>query len=315
MHSFEIISIFILDILFGDPKWIPHPVRGMGRAISMLERLLTLFTRRSTMELIAGIFMAVSLPSIAYLLTSYIMLLSYAIDLYLGMIITIYLGYTTIALGDLIKEARNIEGLLKKDDLEEVRSGLSRIVSRETSHLDKTSIIRATIESISENSSDGIVAPLFYMAIGGVPLAMAYKAINTLDSMVGYKTERYLHLGWASARLDDLANYIPARITGLLIVVAAMAMRGSTSGALRIMFRDGNKHESPNAGIPEAAMAGALGVQLGGPNIYFGVLKEKPTIGDPIIELDLDHIREAIRITYCVSFLMLVAIIILRMKA
>lgn len=314
MHSFEIISIYILDILFGDPKWAPHPVRWIGRAISGLEWFLRLLFRGPIMERVGGIFLAILLPTITYSITSYVISMSFEFNFYAGLIATIYLGYTTIALGDLVKEARSIEKMLRSDDLEGARSVLSRIVGRETSHLDKNSIIRATVESVSENLSDGVVAPLFYMAIGGVPLAMVYKTINTLDSMLGYKTGRYLHFGWASARLDDLANYIPARITGLLMVIASSFMRVSTRGAICIMLRDGRKHDSPNAGIPEAAMAGALGVQLGGPSIYFGVLNEKPTIGDPIKVLNLDHIKETIRIAYCVSFLMLLVIIIIRMR-
>lgn len=314
MHSFEIISIYILDILIGDPRWAPHPVRWIGRAVSWLEVFLRLLFRGPIMERIGGTFMALLLPTIVYFIASYIISLSFDLNFYAGLIATIYFGYTTIALGDLVKEAGSIEKRLRSDDLEGARSGLAGIVSRETFYLDKSSIIRGTIESVSENSSDGIIAPLFYMALGGVPLAMAYKAINTLDSMIGYKTERYLHFGWASARLDDLANYIPARITGLLIVIASFIMRFNPTGAFRIMLRDGKKHDSPNAGIPEAAMAGALGVQLGGPSVYFGVMEDKPAIGDPISALSLDHIRKAIKITYSVSFLMLVAIIILRMQ-
>jgi adenosylcobinamide-phosphate synthase len=201
----------------------------------------------------------------------------------------VYLVATTIALRELVSSAKLVLTFMKQGDLVTARSNLSMIVGRDTQNLDEDGVLRAVIETVSENLSDGVIAPLFYLAIGGLPLAIAYKAINTLDSMVGYKNEKYLSFGWAAARLDDLANFIPARLTGLLIVLftfcyfLARKPGSALSPALdsfRVMRRDGRNHTSPNSGIPEAAMAGALGVRLGGPSTYGGVLIQKPFIGD-----------------------------------
>jgi adenosylcobinamide-phosphate synthase len=193
---------------------------------------------------------------------------------------------------------------LRAEDLPEARKRLSMIVGRETKDLDAEQIQKAVIETVAENLSDGVVSPLFYMALGGVPLAMAFKASSTLDSMVGYRNERYEHLGWCSARLDDALNYIPARLTAVLIVAAAFALRLDAGGAWRIFRRDGAKHKSPNAGRPEAAMAGALGVQLGGPSVYDGVVVEKPYLGEAKHLMEIAHVREAEHVLYIVSILM-----------
>jgi adenosylcobinamide-phosphate synthase len=207
---------------------------------------------------------------------------------YCGLIL---LTATTIAVKDLVDSARAVIGSVGDGALEEARRNLGMIVGRDTARLGENGILKATIETLAENLSDGVVAPLFYFAIGGLPLAMAYKAVNTLDSMVGYRNDRYRYFGWAAARLDDLANFIPARLTGFLIVAAvglyrmlhaACASHAGAGTALAIMLRDGRKHASPNSGIPEAAMAGGLGVRLGGPSSYGGVVFEKPYIGEEV---------------------------------
>ncbi len=210
-----------------------------------------------------------------------------------GIVTAVVLTSTTIAIRDLIDSSKTVIDSVKAGTIDEARRSLSMIVGRDTERLPDKGILKATIETLAENLSDGIVAPLFYFALGGLPLAMTYKAINTLDSMVGYKNEKYINLGKASARLDDIANYLPARITGVLIVAAIGICRTfslivgrtrsslSTAGnAFAIMIRDGRNHSSPNSGIPEAAMAGGLGIMLGGPSTYGNVLVEKPTIGE-----------------------------------
>jgi adenosylcobinamide-phosphate synthase len=194
----------------------------------------------------------------------------------------------------------------------EARKWLSWIVGRDTDGLDREGILRATLETLAENLSDGVIAPLFYLLIGGVPLALAFKAASTLDSMVGYKNDRYRHFGWASARLDDLWNYIPARLTARLIVGAAWARGWDWRAARRIWLRDGRKYPSPNAGLPQAALAGALGIRLGGPASYGGVRKEKPYLGDDNSEITLSEYRQTIFVLYATSAVMAALVFLVR---
>jgi adenosylcobinamide-phosphate synthase len=200
-------------------------------------------------------------------------------------IVSIVLLYTTFAARDLSRHSLNVYRELKMGNLEEAREKVSLLVGRDTDVLDETGIVRATVESVAENTVDGVTAPLLFAFLAGPLGAMLYKAVNTLDSTFGYKNERYREFGWASARLDDLANYIPARLTAMIIPVAAVILKLSPLGSLRILLRDGNKHPSPNSGLTEAAVAGALNVQLGGVNYYFGQPALRPTLGDPGREL------------------------------
>lgn len=216
----------------------------------------------------------------------------------------IMLGYTSLACGDLFSHVRHILQRLKNKDMEGARKKLSLIVGRDTNDLSEEKIITATIESIAENTNDGIIAPLFYLVLGGPALALGYKAINTLDSMVGYKNERYRYFGWFSAKLDDAANFIPARITGILIAASSFLLGYGFRNSFRIMHRDGQKHLSPNSGIPEAAMAGALGVQLGGPSRYAGKLSAKPYIGEGRNAIQLSLINKARNLTFLAATIM-----------
>ena len=225
---------------------------------------------------------------------------------YLWNLVWVYLGWTTLSIKDLRVKAKAILQELEKDSLPTARSNLSKIVGRDTQELPKEGIITATVESIAESTNDGIIAPLFYLALGGPVLAIAYKAINTLDSMVGYKNEKYLHFGWFSAKLDDVANFIPARISGFLI--AAASLKGF-SHSFKTMLKDGRKHCSPNSGISEAAMAGALGIRLGGDCFYQGRLHEKPFIGQAKREVIPQLINEALTISLISSLLMLMVIV------
>lgn len=281
---------YLTDVVIGDPHWAPHPVRAIGRGITISETLLRQWfqARSSRQTRAAGMLLAVVIPSVTYAVF-YILrtvLMDSGIQLFTA-IVMIYLIASSLATRELIGSAGAVIDAVREDDLSEARRRLSMIVGRDTENLDRHGIIRAVVETLAENASDGIVAPMFYFVIGGLPLAMAYKAVNTLDSMVGYKNDTYRDFGWASARLDDMANFIPARITGLLIVAAAYVSEllsrsygSSGSNAWNIMRRDGGKHASPNSGVPEAAMAGALGIRLGGPSTYNGVRIEKPYIGD-----------------------------------
>lgn len=214
--------------------------------------------------------------------------------------------YFTLSVKSLADEAKKVMIFLEKNNLTEARQALSQIVGRDTVHLNEEQIVRACVETVAEGSMDGVVSPLFYSFVGGPTAAMAYKAVNTLDSMVGYKNEKYIRFGWASARLDDVANYIPARICAVLIPAASFLCGYDFKGSFRIAFRDGRKHESPNSGIPEAALAGALRSQLGGPSIYQDEIIEKPFIGDARNPLTPKSIAMAIKILYVSSLLFLI---------
>jgi adenosylcobinamide-phosphate synthase len=212
-------------------------------------------------------------------------------------------------------ETRKVFRALEGGNLPRAREELAFLVGRDTAHLDEPEMLRALVETIAENTSDGVIAPLFYLGLGGPPLALTYKAVNTLDSMVGYKNEHYRNLGWASARLDDAANFIPARLSGLIIVLSSFLLRRPWRNSLGILWRDRRKHESPNSAWPEAAMAGALGVQLGGLNSYFGQPSRKPFIGDRKKEIDLTDVRESWKILYLSSFCMLLVSLFLAWAA
>ncbi len=290
-ESYLLIFAYMLDVVIGDPKQIPHPVRIIGWAIEKIEGQLRRIFKGTKGERVGGILLVSTITGSTYLISDIInqALIGYsefAVGYYLAFFILSYLVSTTFATRELIKSAESVIESLINNKIKDARAKLSLIVGRDTENLDKNGISKATIETLAENASDGIIAPIFYFVIGGFPLAMTYKAVNTLDSMVGYKNAKYKNFGWAAARLDDIANFVPARITGVLIVMASivvkfMGRKGFKGvGALKIMLRDGRKHASPNSGMPEAAMAGALGISLGGPSMYDGVIIKKPFIGE-----------------------------------
>jgi len=295
----------LLDLLLGDPRWFPHPVRIIGRVALLAEswtrklpinahnsgRLAVLIVLCSTGGVCLGLFFLLSFASQPFFLLGAILIL-----------------YTTVAARDLIRHSSQVLNALAID-LETARKKVRMIVGRDTDQLDEAGIVRACVESVAENMSDGIVAPLFWAVIGaafgqflsgspviwGTTAAMLYKAVNTMDSMFGYKNERYLQFGSCAARLDDVVNFLPARISGLSLVLAAChpACRSDMKNSFRVLMRDRQQHSSPNSGWPEAAMAGALGIQLGGESSYFGKPAEKPTIGDSFISPQAHHIFQA----------------------
>jgi adenosylcobinamide-phosphate synthase len=264
----------ILDLLFGDPRWLPHPIRGIGMLIQYLERVL----RRIPFEKAAGCVLVIGVLSIVVSLV--VLTVSWG-----GMLVGSYWIFTCIAVNSLYRESNIVITALRSGDIESARTLVSRLVGRDTQGLSEQEVTRAVFETVAENMSDAIVAPLFYLAIFGVPGMVGYKAVNTMDSMVGYKNELYIRFGWAAARLDDVVNYIPARITAALIVLSAAILRLRWRSAIHVVLRDAHLQPSPNAGYPEAALAGALGVQLGGVNYYFGRPVRKPFLGDSLEEL------------------------------
>ena len=291
---------YVLDLIFGDPQNVVHPVQVIGKIISTGEKILL----RKKYKFLAGAVLNIFTVSITYTLM-YLISKSVKISVFF-MIIEIYLMYTIFSINSLAREGNRVYRILKEGDIEKARKDLSYLVSRDTETMDEKMIIRSTMETISENTVDGIVAPMFYMFLGGMPLAMAYKAINTLDSMVGYKNEKYMDFGKFSAKVDDAVNFIPARITGILIVLASMILDYDYKNSLKIFIRDRKNHSSPNSAHSEASVAGALGVQFGGKVSYFGKETDKPTIGDKTKEFELEDIRKNIRIMYVTSFLSLV---------
>ena len=297
-----------LDLLLGDPHWMPHPVRWMGKTISALERLLRrIFPKSPIGERGAGIVLALALPILFGGGSALILWGLGQVSPWLSWVVQLWFTYQLLAARSLQKESMAVYYPLKKHDLEGARQAVSRIVGRDTQALDETGVAKAAVETVAENTCDGVTAPLIFLFLGGLPAGMAYKAVSTLDSMVGYKNEKYRWFGWASARLDDVLNFIPARLSGLLMCIGAALLPGcSGPRAWSIFWRDRRKHASPNSAHTEAAAAGALHIQLGGSNYYFGKLVEKPTIGDadhPVEPLDIVRVN---RLMYATAFLALV---------
>jgi len=251
----------LLDAAVGDPRWFPHPVRWMGSLVDWCDRCVYRLLLSAAQQRLAGVLLAVILPAGVYVAATMLIWLGSSIDPLWGSAATVLLAWTTLAARDLIDHVVAVQQALQSVSLAEARTAVAQIVGRDTEEMDETDIVRATVETIAESTADGIVAPLFYLVLGGAPLALAYKAINTLDSMIGHLDDRYRWFGWASARMDDAANFIPARITALLLVLSAGVVSRSWPAMQRtwqILLRDGGRHPSPNSGRPEAAIAGAL---------------------------------------------------------
>ena len=307
MIGTAVLGGFVLDLLFGDPAWLPHPVVYMGKAISALERRLRARLPRTPQgELLGGAILAFCLPVGTFLLTSLVCLGAAALSPWLGLAVQMFWCGQALAAKGLAQESTRVYRELLKPDLPAARRAVSRIVGRDTQNLTLEGVTKAAVETVAENASDGVIAPLLYMLLGGAPLALTYKAINTMDSMLGYKNEKYLYFGRCAAKLDDAANWLPSRLAALLWVAAAALTGNSARGAWRIWRRDRRRHASPNSAQTESACAGALGVQLAGPAYYFGEYYDKPTIGDPLREIEPRDILRANRMMYAESLLALV---------
>jgi adenosylcobinamide-phosphate synthase len=311
MESLNIILAYFLDMVLGDPRWFPHPVKGMGKLIVFLERRLRIGQSKFILRIKGGLLVIVVTGGCAFVV--WILLSSLRrVGPVLETIAWILLGYTCLAARDMFTHVRGILGGIRKNDMEGARQKLSLIVGRDTGNLSEEKIIVATVESIAESTNDGSIAPLFYLILGGPVLAIAYKAVNTLDSMLGYKNEKYLHFGWAAARLDDVANFIPSRISGLLIAISSFIAGKDAKSSFLTMLRDGKKHPSPNSGWPEAAMAGALGMRMGGPSFYDGQLYTKPYIGEEKRQVEPCFLSDALAIMLISSILMVVTGVLFR---
>ncbi|MDR2300864.1 MAG: adenosylcobinamide-phosphate synthase CbiB [Deltaproteobacteria bacterium] len=303
------IAALALDWVIGDPQSWPHPVRFIGHLIVALERfclrVADWLKGGKVIKFLLGVFLALGTIGVSVLAIGYVLSLAFRLSGLLWLACALYLVFTIFCLKDLIDHVNKVEKALEALDLDKARRALSWIVGRDTAHLSPEGIRRATIETVAENFSDGLVAPLLYLALGGPVLAWGYKAVNTLDSMVGYKNERYLYLGRFSARLDDAANFIPARLAALLLILGAKILRYDSHNSYALWRREGAFHSSPNSGQTEAAMAGALNVHLGGPNYYGGILVEKPAIGAGGQESTRESVQKALKL---VKFSTLLAI-------
>lgn len=297
---------FLLDMAAGDPRWFPHPIRLIGWMIKTAEKLLRPKTSSDSHILIKrGTALAFWIPFLTALATAVILLLAWMLHFIVGFVMESVLCWLILAARSLQTETSPVQHALDHGDLEAARERIGWLVGRNTAELEAEDIVKATVETIAENTNDGVVAPLFYLALGGPILGMAYKAINTLDSMVGYKNERYLHFGRSSAKLDDIAGFVPARLAALLMIIAAALMRMQPGRAWSIFRRDRFNHLSPNSAQTESVCAGALGIQLGGSHYYGERLVEKPYIGDKTREAETRDIARCQQLMLLTSVLSL----------
>ena len=302
MTVWAVVGGFVLDALFGDPAWLPHPVVFMGRAIARLEGFLRpRLPKTPRGEVLGGAIVAFCLPVGTLVFIGAVCRGAARLHPLLGLAVQMFWCAQALAARGLVQESTNVYKELIKPDLPAARRAVSRIVGRDTAALTAEGVTKAAVETVAENASDGVIAPLFYMLLGGAPLALTYKAINTMDSMLGYKNERYLYFGRVPAKLDDAANYIPSRLAGLLWVAAAAFTHNDAKGAWKIWRRDRRRHASPNSAQTESACAGALGVQLAGPAYYFGQYYPKLTIGDALRPIEPEDILRANRMMYVAS--------------
>lgn len=293
MHHLLALSIAVLiDLVVGDPPNWPHPVKWMGSLIYKLDKSLNQGSSRKIKGAVMLFIILAAAGGISFLIVSFL----YKLHLIAGIVGEAILISTAIAQKSLKEAALTVYVPLNKGDLNEARHKLSYIVGRDTDQLDEPEIVRGAVETVAENTSDGITAPLFWALIGGAPLAIMYRAINTCDSMVGYRNDKYGDFGWVSARLDDVVNWIPSRLTSFCMLVVNKPMHISSKQAWRTVFRDAKKHPSPNSGWGEAAVAAILGIQLGGVNTYKGIVSNRATMGNPLMTLEKNHILQTNRI-------------------
>lgn len=301
---------FILDLLIADPNNPFHPVRGIGLLASKLEAIFRKLLKNSLK--IAGLIVWIITIILTFAITYGIIFVCMKINKYLGVIVQGIIIYFCISAKGLVVEGYKVIKYLNEGNIEKSRKQLSYIVGRDTESLDSKGITRAVIETIAENMSDGVIAPILFAGIFGAAGSMAYKAVNTMDSMFGYKNDRYIEFGYFPAKLDDLFNYIPARVTGILIIISSFFLKRDYKNSLKIYKRDRYNHTSPNSAHPEAAMAGALDIQLGGANYYFGKIVEKPVIGDKIKEIEINDVKKTAEILYLSAVMGFILMVIIK---
>lgn len=299
-----VITGYILELIFGNPNWIYHPIRFIGGLITKVEKLiLKLDARTDNKKFYHGIILTIIVCAISFAIPAVILFIANKISPYVRFTIETFMCFQIFATKCLADEGIKVFKELKVDNLVNARKQLSYLVSRDTTNLTSEQVTNGTVETIAENTTDGVMAPLFYLILGGASVGFLYKSINTLDSMIGYKNDKYMFLGRFAAKLDDVANFIPARISAWLIIFATFLAKYDVKNAIKIYKRDKYNHTSPNAGHTESAFAGALNIQLGGNNIYFGRVVNKPTIGDPNRKIEPNDILRAVKLLYITSSL------------
>lgn len=309
-HVMALMIGFLLDLCLGDPHWMPHPVRGMGWLIGKLERgLRRVCPNGAAGERLAGMLLVAGVLLVTCGLSYGSIWLAAWIHPWVGVAWESVMCYQMLALKSLKDESMHVYAGLSQGEVEKARYAVSMIVGRDTKPLSEEGIIKAAVETVAENTSDGVIAPLFYMAFGGGPWGAVYKAVNTMDSMIGYKNETYVNIGRTAARLDDLLNLIPSRLSAVLMIIASRLLGMDSGNAIRIYRRDRYQHKSPNSAQTEAVCAGALDVQLAGDAWYFGILHEKPTIGDDIRPIEAEDIRRANRLLYMTAVLAMILMV------
>mgnify|MGYP000850982120 CR=1 FL=1 len=313
---YALIIGFLLDLCFGDPKTLPHPVVAIGWFISFCEKhLRKILPKTKKGELFGGAIMVVVVASVSYLIPSFILYILGTVHPLLALLGEGFMCFQILAAKSLKDESMNVYNKLKEGDLPLARSAVARIVGRDTASLSAVGVTKAAVETVAENTNDGVVAPMLFIALGGARLGFFYKAVNTMDSMTGYKNERYISFGKTAARLDDICNYLPSRLSAVMMIIAAFLLRYNYKNAIKIFIRDRHNHSSPNSAQTESVCAGALDVMLAGDAYYFGRLVQKPTIGDSIKPIDADDIIKANRLLYVTAFLSLLFCIALRLTA
>lgn len=302
-HIFAFGFGFLLDLLLGDPYWLPHPIRLIGTLIGALEKRWNREENKKAFR--NGVFLVLTVTVLTTVITAFILGVVYFWHPLPGMILETIMTYQILAAKCLKTESMKVYYKLTDGDLEGAREAVSMIVGRDTKELDETGITKAAIETVAENTSDGVIAPMIYTAIGGPVLGFLYKSINTIDSMVGYQNDRYMYFGRVAAKLDDFVNYLPSRISAYLMMVSCLFLGKEYHGkqAFQIHKRDSRKHTSPNSAQTESACAGALGIQLAGDASYFGVIHKKPYIGEPIRPVEYEDIKRANRLLYGTAFI------------
>lgn len=304
---------FVLDMIFGDPQFAYHPIRLIGRLISLVEGLLYKKENSHPKQLFCGAVTVLAVCTISVLCALCVCVLCHKANVWLGFAAQSLICYFMLAAKSLKTESMRVYRALARGDEEKARYALSMIVGRDTAVLDKKGITKAAVETVAENLSDGVIAPLFYMMLGGCVLGVFYKAVNTLDSMIGYKNDKYLYFGRFAARLDDVMNFVPSRLSALMLICAAFFVGLNYKNAARIFFRDRGNHASPNSAQTEAACAGALGVRLAGDAYYFGKLCKKPFIGDDLREINEGDIVLANRLMYGAAVLTMGVFVLVRL--
>lgn len=310
-QTYAIVIGFIIDFFVGDPHSIPHPVVAIGKLISFLDKRLRL-GKNDERDILRGVWTVLIVASVATAVPALVLFMMWKIHPAAYLVVSSIMCAQIIAARELVRECARVDKALEKDDIEEARKAVSYVVGRDTETLDKAGICRAAVETIAENGSDGVIAPLFWMLLLGAPGGFFYKAVNTMDSMLGYKNDKYLYFGRAAAKTDDAVNFIPSRISAILMIVSCPICHLDGRNAWRIFCRDRFKHTSPNAAQTESVFAGALNVRLNGPAFYGGILHEKEFLGDDIRPIAPDDIKRAGYLMYTASALMLIIGVMIR---